>query len=238
MPPALGQCVLNFCYFPAAFCPRFGRAYDVWLSVHPDFSLPSGSLSAERLCFSLLGLYFVPLWLGVFCREGTCHCCSDTSRQGLLNYPHPLKIEIHSPTVLRHIFIRVYSELSSSYPSLLITGPNLWFAQAFRKIHFFHTGAVGISVLWDQRCHPVQVLGDGERVHGSLTQFFLSLDLPFPKEYKNTSFTYPLTKNWPQRRGWRGKFGYTLKCRKSQGDRKNSREMKRWKEGAFLLWRD
>lgn len=147
MPPALGQCVLNFCYFPAAFCPRFGWAYDVWLSVHPDFSLPSGFLSAERLCFSLLGLYFVPLWLGVFCREGTCHCCSDTSRQGLLNYPHPLKIEIHSPTVLRHIFIRVYSELSSSYPSLLITGPNLWFAQAFRKIHFFHTGAVGISVL-------------------------------------------------------------------------------------------
>lgn len=105
-----------------------------------DLSLPSGSPSDERLCFSLLGLYFIPLWLGAFCRQGTCHLCSDTSRQGLLNYPHPLKIEIHSPAVLRHIFISVYRELSSSYPGLLITAPNLWFAQAFRKIHFFQTG--------------------------------------------------------------------------------------------------
>lgn len=115
-PPALGECVLHFCHFPAASCPRLGWAYpgDASLSVHPDFSLPSVSPSKERLCFSLLGLYFIPLWPGVFCRQGTCHCCSDTSRQGLLNYPHPLKIEIHSPTALRHIFISVYSELSSS----------------------------------------------------------------------------------------------------------------------------
>lgn len=148
-PPALGQRVPHFCCFPAAFCPRLGWAdpNDVWWSVHPDFSLPYGSPSVERLCFSLLGLYFIPLWLGVFCRQGTCHYCCDTSRQGLLNYPHPLKIEIHSPTVLRHIFISVYSELSSSYPSLLITAPKLWFAQAFRKIHFFHSEAIGISVL-------------------------------------------------------------------------------------------
>lgn len=108
-PPALDQCVLHFCYFPAAFCSRLDWAYpsDVWLSTHPDFSLPPGSPSNERLCFSLLGLYFTPLWLGAFCRQGTYHLCSEHKQAGV-NYPHLSKQKFTAPQYL-HTFSLVYT---------------------------------------------------------------------------------------------------------------------------------
>lgn len=174
------------------------------------------SLRWKALLQSFRTLFRSSVAWGFFCRQGTCHLCSDTSRQGLLNYPHPLKIEIHSPAVFRHIFISGYSELSSSYPSLIITAPNLWFAQAFRKIHFFQTGAVGISVLLSLEmpsCSNAWWWREGYMAHTPSS--FFPVICSFPRSIK-----MHLLLRTDHRRGQREKFRYTLKCRKWQGDRK------------------